>query len=102
MDLLYSRYANPQELMRLYIDNGRFGEFVNEIVIDENKRRKEQAEKDVDDRLWIAYVHSYSDLSFDDYKATVMKPASPHSSGKKDDDMTKDDIDNLLNRLFSK
>lgn len=102
MDLLYSRYSNPMEFMRLYIDQGRFGEFVTEIITQENKRRKEQAEKEDDERLWTAYVHSYSDKSFIEWKSELLRPVRQTKSGtgKRDEDMTKDDIDKLLNRLF--
>ena len=47
MDLLYSRYASPNEFMNLYIEQGRFGEFVWNIVNLENTRRKEQAEANI-------------------------------------------------------
>lgn len=102
MDLLYSRYSNPMEFMRLYIDQGRFGEFVTEIITQENKRRKEQEEKESDERLWAAYIHSYSDKSFVEWKSEILRPVrqTNGSTGKRDDDMTKTDIDNLLNRLF--
>lgn len=102
MDLLYSRYSNPMEFMRLYIDQGRFGEFVTEIITQENKRRKEQEEKESDGRLWAAYIHSYSDKSFVEWKSEILRPVRQANggTGKRDDDMTKADIDNLLNRLF--
>lgn len=103
MDLLYSRYSNPMEFMRLYIDQGRFGEWVGEIIAAENKRRKEQAEKEDEEKLWNMYVHSYSDLSFMEWKAEVLRPVEPERPArprKRDDDMTKADIDNLLKRLF--
>lgn len=100
MDLLFSRYASPFEFMRPYIEQGRFGEFVTEIITAENKRRKEQAEKEEEEKLWTAYIHSYSEKSFGDWKADVMKPASPKNTGKKDEDMTNADIDALMDRLF--
>jgi hypothetical protein len=100
MDLLFSRYASPFEFMRPYIEQGRFGEFVTEIIKAENKRRKEQAEKEDEEMLWSAYIHSYSEKSFVDWKSEVLKPVSSSSTGKKDDDMTKADIDNLMKRLF--
>lgn len=102
MDLLYSRYSNPMEFMRLYIEQGRFGEFVTEIITQENKRRQEQEEKESEERLWAAYIHSYSDKSFVDWKAEILQPVgqAKGGTGKRDEDMTKADIDNLLNRLF--
>lgn len=68
MDLLYSRYSNPMELVRIYIENGRFGEFVSEIINMEKKRRNEEAEKENDSKLWLAYVLSASDIHFNDWK----------------------------------
>ena len=54
MDLLFSRYASPLDFMKLYINQGRFGEFVEGIIGLENKRRKENNEKENDDKLWQA------------------------------------------------
>ena len=54
MDLLYSRYASPSEFMGLYIEQGRFGEFVSNIVNLENKRKKEEVEAESDRMLWDA------------------------------------------------
>lgn len=71
MDLLFSRYASPLELMRLYIDSGRFGEFVNEILGLEEKRRQDRVQKEEDDKLWLAYIFSGSDISYNDWKCTL-------------------------------
>lgn len=100
--MLYSRYSNPIEFMRLYIDQGRFGEFTAEIINAENKRRAEQEEKEAEERLWAAYIHSYSDKSFADWKSEILQPTvrAKSGTGKRDEDMTKADIDNLLRRLF--
>lgn len=68
MDLLFSRYASPLDFMKLYINQGRFGEFVEGIIGLENKRRKEVNEKENDDKLWQAYIHSMSDKSFIEWK----------------------------------
>ena len=68
MDLLFSRYASPLDFMKLYMDQGRFGEFVEGIISLENKRRKEEKEKEEDDKLWQAYIRSMSEKSFSDWK----------------------------------
>lgn len=89
--------------MRPYIEQGRFGEFVTEIIQAENKRRSEQAEKETEEMLWNAYIHSGSENSFIDWKAEVMRPVDtdrPKRSVKRDEDMTKQDIDNLMKHLF--
>ena len=89
------------DLMKLYIEQERFGEFVYEVITAENKRRQEQAEKEEDNKLWMAYLLSAeNNKTFSEWKASIIRPSSPNSSGKRDDDMTKADVDNLLNRLF--
>lgn len=89
------------DLMKLYIEQGRFGEFVYEVITAENKRKKEQAEKEEDNRLWMAYLQCNTEnKTFTEWKASIIRPVSPNSNGKRDDDMTKADVDNLLNRLF--
>ena len=90
------------DLMKLYIEQGRFGEFVYEVITAENKRKQEQAEKEEDNKLWTAYLLSEDSLNktFKEWKESIISRASHNSSGKRDDDMTNADIDNLLNRLF--
>ncbi|MBO5208073.1 MAG: hypothetical protein J6B68_01875 [Lachnospiraceae bacterium] len=68
MDLLYSRYASPIEFMSTYINQGRFGEFVSEILALDAIRKKDEAKEKNDDRLWDAYVHSMSDKTFVEWK----------------------------------
>ena len=84
--------------MKLYIDNGRFGEFVFELVSAENKRRKEEAQKAEEQKMWELYLHSFSDKSFIDWKAEVTKTA-PQANAK-DADMTTEDVDRIIRHLF--
>ena len=73
MDLLYSKYANPLDLMNSYINRGRFGEFVSNVLEAEYERRKEQVEKDDDMKLWIMYVHCNAEESFYEWKKRVLR-----------------------------
>ena len=68
MDLLFSKYASPLDFMKLYIIQGRFGEFVEEIIRLENKRRKEEKEKEDNNKLWQAYIRSMTDKTFEAWK----------------------------------
>lgn len=54
--------------MNTYIKRRRFGEFVYRVIDRENQRRKEEAEKEENNRLWIAYVHSMSEKSFVEWR----------------------------------
>lgn len=65
--------------MRTYIKRGRFGEFVENIVSAENKRRKEEAEKEEEHKLWTMYIHSMSDKSFIEWKKGLMEQKQPES-----------------------
>ena len=102
MDMLYSRYSNPMELVKTYIRRGRFGEFVAGFLQAEKDRRKAETKKDEDLKEWIAYVHSYSDKSFDDWKAEILGKAS--TPGKKtagrDFDLDDKGIQNIIGKLF--
>lgn len=73
MDLLFGRYASPLDFMKLYIDQGRFGEFVEEIIRLENKRKKEEEKKENENKLWQAYIHSMSDKPFMDWKKEAVQ-----------------------------
>lgn len=72
---MYSRYANPLEFMRLYINDERFGEFVTEVIEMDIRRKQEAADKENDDKLFNMYVHSMPDKSFNDWKASVLNSA---------------------------
>lgn len=78
MDLLYSKYSSPLELMHLYIDQGRFGEFVTEILKINMEQKQDEAEKEDEQRLWELYLHSMPELSFSDWKEEIKK-----NSGRK-------------------
>lgn len=106
MDLLYSRYASPKEFMNIYIENGRFGEFVEEILEMEYKRRKEAADKENEQKLWTMYIHSDArmEMSFNEWKSRVLSSVPKKAEAQKgtDADMTDADIEKLINRLFPK
>ena len=76
MDLLYSRYSNPLELMSIYIEQGRFGEFVSNIIDMDRKRKQEAEEKANDDRLWAAYIRSMSNKTFPEWKKEIAQNAN--------------------------
>lgn len=89
--------------MNTYIKRGRFEEFVTNIVKQENKRLKEQAEKEEEQKLWSMYIHSMSDKSFIDWKKEVLSGSgNPNTNTvSKDMNMTDDDIKNIIDGLFS-
>ena len=58
--------------MNLYINQGRFGEFVSEIVRLENDRIIAEAEQIEQDRWFELYLRSGSDKSFNDWKKEVI------------------------------
>lgn len=82
MDLLYSRYASPFELMSLYINQGRLGEFVSEILEMNFRRQKEAAEKENDERLWSLYIHSMPEMTFTEWKESLSVSAKNKEAGK--------------------
>jgi len=99
MGLMYSKYTSPLEFMNLYIEQGRFGEFVENILSAEYERRKEEAEKEDNRKLWELYLHSMSDKSFNDWKKDVVK--APSNTGKKrDEDLTDSDILAIIDRTL--
>lgn len=99
MDLLYSRYASPMDLIRLYISRGRFGEFVANVVDAENTRVREQAEKEEDWKLWFVYINSCSDESFSQWKKRVLSTGGK-SEKKGDYDLTDDGIETIIDSVF--
>lgn len=104
MDLLYSKYSNPLDLISMYINRGRFGEFVESIIKAENDRIQEEAEKDNDWKLWTMYTqllaagHTENE-SFLDWKERVCKPTA-NTTKPSDADLTEAGMKSILDRLF--
>lgn len=88
------------DLITRSIRRGRFGVFVEGFLRAESERRQAEAEKENDWMLWVAYVHSYTDKSFDDWKREVLRPATTAGHGK-DYDMTDDDVQSILEQVFA-
>ena len=101
MDMLYRAYSNPLDLMNMYINQGRFGKFVTGFLEAEYDRRKEDAERDEEWKLWIMYVHSYSDKAFGEWKSEVIKTAKTDTrKANKDQELTDDGIQSIVHGLF--
>jgi hypothetical protein len=100
MDMLYRAYSNPLDLMNRYINQGRFGKFVTGFLEAEYERRKEEAERDYEWKLWMMYINSMTDMTFGEWKASVQKNASDKTRKNKDDDLTDDGIQGIMNDLF--
>ena len=88
------------DLMNRYINQGRFGKFVTGFLEAEYERRKEEAEKDLEWKLWVMYINSASDMSFGEWKESVQKNASNKMRKNKDDDLTDDGIMSIVHNLF--
>ena len=73
MDLLHSRYADPDRFMNTYIAQGRFGEFVAGVLEADRQRKEEEYRKTEDDRLWIAYILSMTDKTYCDWKNELLQ-----------------------------
>lgn len=82
------------------MEQGRFGEFVYEIISSENKRRKDEAKKENDRKMWELYLHSYSDKSFDGWKEEVEQNTKNKTVGKRDAELTNKDVDAIIKNLF--
>lgn len=91
------------DFMKIYMDQGRFGEFVENIIELDNERKKKEEEKENDNKLWSMFIHSMSDKSFIDWKSEVLKQSTKQDKAHtKDEDMTESDVVNILNSLFGK
>ncbi len=87
------------DLMNSYINRGRFGEFVSSVIEADYERRKEQAEKDDDMKLWIMYVHCHPEESFYEWKKRVLKSAD-NKKPNRDHDLDDDSITKIIDDLF--
>ena len=98
--MLYRAYSNPMDLMNRYINQGRFGKFVSGFLEAEYERRKAEAEKDYDWKLWMMYINSMTDMTFGEWKDSVQKHTSQKTRKNKDDDLTDDGINAIVSNLF--
>jgi len=87
--------------MNIYINQGRFGEFVTNIIELTNKEKKEAFEKDDENKMWELYLHSHSDKSFNKWKEELLN-GSPESNSEPNSpsnvqslSMTNAEIDNV-------
>lgn len=98
--MLYRAYSNPMDLMNMYINQGRFGTFVDGFLKAEYERRKAEAEKDDELKLWIAYVQSRTEESYRNWKKRVCKAGSGNSHGGGDEALDDDGIEAIITKLF--
>lgn len=106
MDMLYRAYSCPMDLMNQYINRGRFGKFVSEFLTLENERRKAEAEKERNRRLWAMYIHSYTDETFEEFRDRVCKPESTTQgsttrAASRDAELTEKDARAIVDSLFT-
>lgn len=100
MDMLYARYSNPMELVGRYINQGRFGTFIRAFVGAEDERRQAEAEKNEEWMLWVAYIHSDADKSFNEWKRSLMAPGHAKAGKGADHDLTDEGAQAIVSRLF--
>lgn len=100
MDLLYSRYSSPMDLMGRYINQGRFGKFVSGFMDAEYDRRVEEARKERDMKLWMAYVHSHTERSYNEWKKEAVQENDRTGKPSGDNNLDNDGIQKILTKFF--
>lgn len=96
MDLLYSKYSSPMDLVDRYIKQGRFDTFVHGFLNARHEQERKEAERNNEWMLWVAYIHSYSDKTYGEWKKDFMGA----SKATKDSELTDKGIKKILNKLF--
>ena len=89
-------------LISIYANQGRLGEFVHGFLTEENNRKNKEAEKTKEMKLWIAYVHSFSKESYGEWKEQVEQQSGGKNAPIKGSDQTLDDagIQSIMKDLF--
>lgn len=98
--MLYRAYSSPMDLVKQYIKRGRFGAFVQKFLESEYKHRKDKSEEDKEWKLWVAYVHSYSEEPFGSWKQKVVQTDNSGTSGGSDESLDDNGIMSIINELF--
>lgn len=90
--------------MRGYIKTGRFGDFVKGVMAEANRRKKEEAEKEEDNKLWLMYClmcqRGAIDKSYGEWKKEVLRPVPQGSRTGGDANLNDDGIKAIMNDLF--
>ena len=90
------------DLLKRYIRQGRFGAFIQGFLEAEAERKRKEAQKDEDWKLWMAYIHSETDKSFNEWKKQIFQPSSTtKKAGKSDADLDDDGIMAIINAQFA-
>lgn len=98
-------YGSPN-LISGYIHSGRFGDFVKGVIAEANRRKKEEAEKDEDNKLWLMYCLMGSrgfiepNKSYGDWKKEALRPTSQGGKTGGDADLNDEGIKAIMNDLF--
>ena len=96
MDWLDERYSRPMDLIDRYIKQGRFDTFVHGFLTAHFERERKEAERENEWMMWTAFIHSYSDKTYGEWK----KDFTGANKATKDKELTDDGIKNILNKLF--
>lgn len=88
------------DLVARYINQRRFGAFVQGFMEAEYERKKQEAERENEWKLWVAYVHSYSDKTYDEWKKQIFG-TSTTKPRKSDDDLTDEAITSIIDAAFA-
>lgn len=83
MDRVAQRYADPFAFMGAYLQVGRFGECVNNIIEAINRDAKDKADEMMDERLWSLWLHRYQgNLPYGEWKETILHGPEQHEKPK--------------------
>lgn len=86
--------------MNTYINQGRFGDFVASFCESEYNRKKEEAERDEENKLWMAFVFSRSELTYSEWKKNVYKKGNSTTAKEGDENLDNEGIMAIINDLF--
>lgn len=89
------------DFMRLYIEQGRFGEFVSEILELDFKRKQEVIKEKDDERLWSVYIRSHSEKSFKNWKDDLFTQKQPEDYSMTEEQVAaeKDHAKDILKKI---
>ena len=89
MDLLFKRYASPFLFIDGMLQTGRFTEFVESLIVKDNKEREEQ-------RLWEFYLNRPIECSFIEFKEGIENDENNASLSANDIETTVQNSMNIL------
>ncbi|MBQ8982713.1 MAG: hypothetical protein IJ079_03915 [Lachnospiraceae bacterium] len=83
------------------MNQGRFGEFVEQVIDADRKRQREEQEQEADRKLWMAYIRGHHEESYSEWKEHLIEKSDSRQSGSRDVDLTDSEKEDIIQNALA-